>query len=174
MTKSRITVPLSGLMYCQDCGNKMRVHSGVGGNKMLTGYTCGLHSRCGKGCCSSHYIREYIMEEIVLNDIKAMIDLTIDEDAAKQIFLANPNFVVYCSHTEGGGTIRKNSHFVSSAIHIKIGSLAKRSGMHDTQSAEDSKRIAYVKDRLTELDRMIVKVYEDNVNGKVPEVNIFS
>ena len=133
MTKSRVTVPLSGLMYCQDCGNKMRVHSGAGGNKMLTGYTCGLHSRCGKGCCSSHYIREYIMEEIVLNDIKAMIDLTIDEDAAKQIF------------------------------------LAKRSGMHDTQSAEDSKRIAYVKDRLTELDRMIVKVYEDNVNGKVPD-----
>ena len=133
MTKSRVTVPLSGMMYCQDCGNKMRVHSGAGGNKMLTGYTCGLHSRCGKGCCSSHYIREYIMEEIVLNDIKAMIDLTIDEDAAKQIF------------------------------------LAKRSGMHDTQSAKDSKRIAYVKDRLTELDRMIVKVYEDNVNGKVPD-----
>ena len=133
MTKSKVTVPLSGLMYCQDCGNKMRVHSDAGGNKMRTGYTCGLHSRCGKGCCSSHFIREYIMEEIVLNDIKAMIDLTIDEDTAKQTF------------------------------------LAKRSGMHDTQSAEDSKRIAYVKERLTELDGMIVKVYEDNVNGKVPD-----
>ncbi len=31
-----------------------------------------------------------------------------------------PNLVVYCSPAEGGGTIRKNSHFVSSAIHIKI------------------------------------------------------
>ena len=34
----------------------------------------------------------------------------------------NPNLVVYCSPAEGGETIRKNSHFVSSAIHIKIGS----------------------------------------------------
>ena len=29
---------------------------------------------------------------------------------------------MYCSPAEGGGTIRKNSHFVSSATHIKIGS----------------------------------------------------
>ncbi len=36
----------------------------------------------------------------------------------KRIYL---NLVVYCSTAEGGGTIRKNSHFVSSAIHIKIG-----------------------------------------------------
>ena len=35
--------------------------------------------------------------------------------------------------------------------------------------AKLEKKIAYVKDRLTELDRMIVKVYEDNVNGKVPD-----
>ena len=28
---------------------------------------------------------------------------------------------VYFSPAAGGGTIRKNSHFVSSAIHIKIG-----------------------------------------------------
>ena len=38
-------------------------------------------------------------------------------------FCLNPNLVVYCSPAEGGGTIRKNSHFVSSAIHIKIGSF---------------------------------------------------
>ena len=30
---------------------------------------------------------------------------------------------VYFSPAAGGGKIRKNSHFVSSAIHFKIGSL---------------------------------------------------
>ena len=40
------------------------------------------------------------------------------KQAAKKQY---PNLVVYCSPAEGGGTIRKNSHFVSSAIHIKIG-----------------------------------------------------
>ena len=37
----------------------------------------------------------------------------------------NPDLAVYCSPAESVGTIRKNSHFVSSAIHIKIGSKTK-------------------------------------------------
>ncbi len=45
------------------------------------------------------------------------------EEMFMKIF--NPNLVVYCSPAEGGETIRKNSHFVSSAIHIKIGRILK-------------------------------------------------
>lgn len=44
-----------------------------------------------------------------------------------------------------------------------------RNQVCNAQGDEDSKRIAYLKDRLMELDRMIVKVYEDNVNCKVPD-----
>ena len=49
-----------------------------------------------------------------------MVILFLKGSAA--LFYFNPNLVVYCSPAVGGGTIRKNSHFVSSAIHIKIGS----------------------------------------------------
>ncbi len=42
--------------------------------------------------------------------------------AISALYCFNPNLAVYFSTAFGRGKIRKNSHFVSSAIHIKIGS----------------------------------------------------
>ena len=37
--------------------------------------------------CTSHYIKRYAIEDIVLADIRSKIDLIVDENKAKQIFL---------------------------------------------------------------------------------------
>jgi DNA invertase Pin-like site-specific DNA recombinase len=81
-----ITAPLSGFLYCDSCGNKMRAHGSAKNAKPA--YSCGLHSRCGGNICSTHYIKQYLIEDIVLSDIQAMIRLTFDEADARQKFLA--------------------------------------------------------------------------------------
>jgi DNA invertase Pin-like site-specific DNA recombinase len=81
-----VTAPLSGFLYCDSCGNKMRAHGSAKNAKPA--YSCGLHSRCGGNICSTHYIKQYLIEDIVLSDIQAMIRLTFDEADARQKFLA--------------------------------------------------------------------------------------
>jgi hypothetical protein len=84
--KKGVTAPLSGFLYCDSCGNKMRAHGSAKNAKPA--YSCGLHSRCGGNICSTHYIKQYLIEDIVLSDIQAMIRLTFDEADARQKFLA--------------------------------------------------------------------------------------
>ena len=64
-TKKGETMPLSGLMFCADCGEKMRLgtNNTTNGSKKLPrkyirhNYQCGAYSRYGKFYCTSHYIK---------------------------------------------------------------------------------------------------------------------
>ncbi|OJU14090.1 MAG: hypothetical protein BGN88_12655 [Clostridiales bacterium 43-6] len=59
----------AGLVKCADCGSTMAASlRGREGKQKLT-YRCGRYANHGKEICSSHNIREEILEEIVLNDI---------------------------------------------------------------------------------------------------------
>ena len=81
ISKTRVTLPLSGFCYCADCGNKMRQQG------IPSAYLCGLYSRAGKNYCGTHYIRTATLENIILEDIRSMLDITVDEDEARRIFL---------------------------------------------------------------------------------------
>lgn len=74
--------PLSGLLFCDGCGWKMRKASSGGG-----GYICGYHNRFGKNYCSTHYINRKLIEDIILADIQEMCELAKDEKAATAEFL---------------------------------------------------------------------------------------
>ncbi|MDY4413421.1 MAG: recombinase family protein [Ruminococcus sp.] len=74
--------PLSGLLFCDGCGWKMRKASTGGG-----GYICGYHNRFGKNYCSTHYINRELIEGIILADIQEMCELAKDEKAATAEFL---------------------------------------------------------------------------------------
>lgn len=139
-TKSGFVAPLSGLLFCADCGEKMRLgwsyshyKDGTKGRKRNY-FNCGNHNRFGKFVCTSHYIKMETLNEIVLQDIRFMAQLVVsDEEYARSQFIAYKE--------------RFNSH----------------------QTETEEKRLRDGKHRLEELKKLISSIYEDKVLGKIPE-----
>ena len=141
-TKSGFVAALSGLMFCIDCGEKMRLgwNNTTNGSKkkprkyVRHNFNCGRYNRHGKIACNSHYIKMKDMNAIVLTDIRAMAALVVeDEEAARQKFLA---------HKE-----KQNAH----------------------QTELEKKSLNDGRYRLSELENLIPSIYEDKVLGKIPE-----
>ena len=84
--------PLSGLLYCDSCGSKMRQVGSA--NRKYMAYMCGYHNRFGKGCCTTHYIRRPLIEQYLLMDIQDMIEKAADEEKAKEEFLKRKHGVL--------------------------------------------------------------------------------
>ena len=76
----------SGMLYCQDCGYKMK-KTWLNRTKGDIGYSCGYHARFGKAFCSTHTIRESVLKALVIADIQSKLRLTVDEDKARKLFL---------------------------------------------------------------------------------------
>ena len=141
-TKKGETMPLSGLMFCADCGEKMRLgtNNTTNGSKKLPrkyirhNYQCGAYSRYGKFYCTSHYIKMKDINALIIEDIKKRALLVVsDEDAARQYF------------------------------------MMQKEQYNTKQSKADSKRLHECKTRLDELAKLIPSIYEDKVVGKIPE-----
>ena len=86
-TKKGVTMPLSGFGYCADCGTKMKQHYSSGA-KAPYGYVCGFHARFGKENCTSHHINYSDLESIILQDIRRQIDFVMNDDKAREKYLA--------------------------------------------------------------------------------------
>lgn len=132
---------LSGLIYCQDCGNKVRLcwnntrHQRGGPREFYRhNFNCTSYLKYGKRYCPSHYIKMKDMERIVLEDIRSMASLVVkDEDSARKKFLSHK---------------AKN---------------------HEEKYAVDTKKLTEGRFRLQELDTLIQYIYEDKVLSKVSE-----
>lgn len=77
-----ITHPLSGLMFCADCGGKMQMRKAVYNERSYVSFDCGDHCRIGKKYCFSHHITGNILEEIILTDIQSKVKTVITDEAA--------------------------------------------------------------------------------------------
>lgn len=88
-TKVGYTHPLSGFLFCADCGNKMKLCTSVSRKgTRLYHFDCGYHIRYGKAYCFSHYITASALEEIVLGDIREMAQrIVLDEKAIREDFI---------------------------------------------------------------------------------------
>ena len=89
-TKVGYTHPLSGFLFCADCGNKMKLSTIISRStgKRLYRFDCGHHVRYGKAYCFSHFIAARIVEEIVLDDIREMAkSIVLDEKAIREDFI---------------------------------------------------------------------------------------
>ena len=141
-TKSGFVAPLSGLMFCADCGSKVRLtwNNTTNGSKkkprkyIRHNFNCGNYNRHGKYACTSHYIKMADMDALVLADIRSMAALAVeDENAARQQFLAH------------------------------------KAKQNARQTEAEQKRLRDGKHRLDELKKLIPSIYEDKVLGKIPE-----
>lgn len=141
-TKTGDTKPLCALMYCADCGfrmkfsrnQKMRGTTTGNPHQIVVGsYNCGTYSLYGKTVCPTHYISQRTIEEIVLNDIRSMMQL-VEEDEAK----ARKQF------------------------------LARKQKQESQQISSDKEKLRKAKERIAELDGLMQSVYEDKVSGEIP------
>lgn len=90
--------PLCGLMFCADCGFKMQVATTWRGIKKTPdavpyrSYNCTSYRLFGKNACDSHYITERCIEKLIVDNIRLMARLVIDdEEAARKRFLTIKN-----------------------------------------------------------------------------------
>ena len=88
--KKGIVLPLNSMMFCPDCGAKMKLngHAKKKDGSVNYFYACGTYSRCGSTACTTHYISRKQIEKIVLADILAKARYVIEnQEEARQDFL---------------------------------------------------------------------------------------
>ena len=127
--------PLTGLLYCADCGGKMYVYR-VNNGKRISQYTCSQYSKIpvGKLCSTQHRINEDVVLTLISNMLKAIAE--------------------YAKHDR--------------AEFIRVAQEAQSS----QQTAEVKKqrtRLATAKQRVSELEVLLCKIYEDNILGKLSD-----
>ena len=127
--------PLTGLLYCADCGGKMYVHRTNNG-KRISQYTCSQYTKvpCGTLCKTQHRINEDVVLSLVSEMLKAIAE--------------------YAKHDR--------------AEFVRVVQEAQSS----QQTAEVRKqrtRLAAAKQRVSELEVLLCKIYEDNILGKLSD-----
>lgn len=84
-TKRGYTHPLSGFLYCADCGGKMKLNYIKRNGVLEYSFNCGNHMRLGKSYCFSHHIAAKVLEEIIITDIREKASLvSFDEEAVRR------------------------------------------------------------------------------------------
>ena len=129
----------TGLVYCADCGFKMRNHierftykDGTPGR--YSSFICGNYARSGKSACTIHSIYENVLEELVLTDIreKARFVECDGERLAEQISRMKEK--------------ESRSRVISYDQELKAAAA-----------------------RMTELERLMQNLYEDKCTGTIPQ-----
>ena len=75
--------PLTGLLYCADCGGKMYVHRTNNGKRIFQ-YTCGQYSKTLVGvlCPTQHRINESVVLDLISGMLQAIADFAKSDRAA--------------------------------------------------------------------------------------------
>ncbi len=129
----------TGLVYCADCGFKMRNHTekftykdGTPGR--YSSFICGNYARSGKDACSIHTVYENVLTQLVLEDIreKAMLADCDPERLARKITQAKD----------------KEAHSLMAACEKELRSSIAR---------------------LSELEKLMQNLYEDKCTGAIPQ-----
>ena len=132
-TKTGKSSLFSGMVYCADCGAKMRYCTTNYFEKRQDHFVCANY-RSNTGSCSAHFIRAVVLEELVWMHMRTVIS--------------------YVSRYE--------DHFRAVMEQkLRLSSEAAIRG--------HKKRLAQAEKRLGELDRLFIRIYEDNVAGRITD-----
>lgn len=149
-TKKGDINPLTGLVYCADCGAKMFNHRTGGYEKKdkdgnPTGkytnaqdnYTCSTYSKAKskfENRCTQHQVRTDVIRDLLLEVIKTTSTYVMEHE----------------------------SEFIE-----KIRSATEL--QQESEAKTLKKRLSREQKRIKELNTLIKKIYEDNVNGKLSD-----
>ena len=127
--------PLTGLMYCADCGSKMYVHR-VNNGKRVPQYTCSAYSKVPVGtlCQTQHRINADVVMELIKELLKAVAEYS---QLNREEFLE---------------TVKK-----------------AQTSQQSSEITRLKNRLAEAKKRVQELEKLICRIYEDNILGKLPD-----
>lgn len=127
--------PLTGLMYCADCGGKLYVHR-VNNGKRIPQYVCANYAKTpvGTRCQSAHRVKAENVMELVSDMIREVIRY------------ANVDRESFAREIQTELEQRQNIDF----------SIQK-------------KRLAVCEKRVSDLEILIAKIYEDNILGKLSD-----
>ena len=132
--------PLSGLLYCADCGSRLSYASPESQHRPNEKvYDADSNFRCPTyksmyGECTMHFIKASTIEELVSNAIRQIADFVLADEKA----------------------------FLRQLDSVTKDSVAEK--------AQDGKQeIAAANKRIAELDEFIRKLYEGNATGKIPD-----
>ena len=132
-TKTGKSSLFSGLVYCADCGAKMRYCTTNYFEKRQDHFVCANY-RSNTGSCSAHFIRAVVLEDLVWMHMKAVISYVT----------------------------RHESYFRAVMEHkLRLSS--------EEAIRANKKRLAQADKRIVELDRLFIRIYEDNVAGKLSD-----
>lgn len=129
----------TGLVYCADCGFKMRNHTEKftykdGRPGRYSSFICGNYARSGKSACTIHMVYENVLEQLVLADIreKARLAEHDPERLAQQI------------------------------VQLKEKESRSRLSSYEQE-------LRTVTARVSELERLMQNLYEDKCTGTIPQ-----
>ena len=71
LTKMEEQNKYSGLVFCADCGSNMVLHRAHTMSASYNHFTCRTYKKDGEAC-TGHYIRECVLDEIVLEDLRGV------------------------------------------------------------------------------------------------------
>ena len=60
----------SGLVVCADCGSTMVLHRAHTMKPTWNNFTCRTYKKDGSEVCTAHYIRECVLDEVILEDLR--------------------------------------------------------------------------------------------------------
>lgn len=124
---------LSGMLFCADCGAKLYQVRGRGWEHSQEYFVCATY-RKQKGKCSSHQIRNVVIEQLLLEDIRRVTSYAREHE----------------------------DEFVR---------LVTQKSKQETERnlRESKKELEAAKARVSKLDGIIQRLYEDNIEGKVSD-----
>ena len=123
----------SGLLFCNDCGEKMYYCTAKKFTHDQNWFTCST-ARKNKGACSGHFIREVYVEQAVL-------------ESMKRVF-----WYVQCFEKKFAKQMQEKS------IDEQRKDLSRK-----------RRELEKMEKRIAELDTLFLRIYEDNVSGKLSD-----
>ena len=169
--------PLTGLMYCADCGGKMYVHRTYNG-KRVPQYTCGQYGKypIGSLCPTQHRIKAEAVLTLIADMLRAIAEYSKNDRAE---FIRTVQETQAIQQTADISKKRKRL----AAAQKRAGELERLickiyednalgklpDARYEALDAQYAKEQDALNAEITELEKLICKIYEDNALGKLPD-----